>query len=176
MPDYRRMFIPGGTWFFTVNLLDRRLSLLVEHIDELRQAFTKTKKQWPFKIDAIVILPDHLHAILTLPEDDINFSVRWQLIKSHFSKSISHEGTISPSRQRRKERTVWQRRFWEHYIRDENDFQQHLDYCYFNPVKHGYVNRVQDWPYSSFHKDVRDGLISKDWAGDIGELKIMGER
>ncbi len=175
MPNYRRLFVPGGTWFFTVNLLDRRLSLLTDNIDELREAFSKTKSQWPFKVDAVVILPDHLHAILTLPENDINFSLRWRLIKSYFSKSITFESVPTASRLKRKERSIWQRRFWEHYIRDEDDFRFHLEYCYFNPVKHKYVDRVKDWPHSSFHRDVSLGNVSEDWAGDMSEKKIMGE-
>ncbi len=175
MPNYRRLFVPGGTWFFTVNLQDRRQKLLTENVDLLRAAFSHTKKQWPFRIDAIVILPDHLHAILTLPNEDTDFSLRWRLIKSYFSKGIKSDVTPSWSKTKRKERGIWQRRFWEHYIRDEEDYQFHKEYCYINPMKHRLVSRVKDWPYSSFHQDVADGLVHEDWAGDISGIKFLGE-
>ena len=154
MPNYRRALIPGGCWFFTVNLLDRRSALLVEHIGELRIAVRETRARMPFRIDAMVILPNHLHAIWTLPDDDMNFAVRWNRIKARFSRAIPPGESISGSRRKRGERGIWQRRYWEHVIRDERDFAHHVDYCWFNPVKHGLVSRVEDWPYSSFHRDV----------------------
>ncbi len=176
MPNYIRPGIKGGRWFFTVNLMDRQSSLLIEEITILREAIAKTKRRFPFRIDAIVVLPDHLHAVWTLPEDDTDFSVRWRLIKTHFSKAAPRSDKPTQSRIRRGERGIWQRRFWEHAIRDESDYRHHLEYCYINPVKHGYVKRVEDWPYSSFHRDVRAGLFPEDWAGDFDENGDFGER
>ncbi len=175
MPNYRRAFVPGGCWFFTVNLLDRRLALLVDRVDDLRVAVVKTRERYPFVVDAFVVLPDHLHAVWTLPPDDSDFSVRWRLIKSRFAKSIPRDERLSPVRQARGERGIWQRRYWEHLIRDETDYARHIEYCYINPVKHGLVNRVRDWPHSSFHRDVRAGIFAEDWAGDAGQIGEFGE-
>jgi putative transposase len=156
MPNYRRAFIPGGSWFFTVNLFDRRSRLLVEHIDALREAVRETRQRFPFHIDAMVVLPDHMHAVWTLPEGDCDFPVRWRLIKVRFSKSVPKGEALSGARRARGERGIWQRRYWEHLIRDERDYLHHIDYCWFNPVKHGLVANVEDWPFSSFHRDHRD--------------------
>jgi putative transposase len=128
MTSYRRNFVAGGSFFFTVNLADRRLSLLTEHVDELRAAFRETRQRHPFTTDAIVVLPDHLHVVWTLPEGDANFATRWRLIKSTFSRSIPAGESISNSRLIKGERGIWQRRFWEHTIRDEDDFARHVDY------------------------------------------------
>ena len=166
MTDYRRNFIAGGSFFFTVNLAERRLALLTEYIDELRAAFRKTRLHHPFTIDAMVVLPDHLHAVWTMPESDADFAMRWQLIKSTFSRNIPSGERISESRAAKGERGIWQRRYWEHTIRDENDFVRHIDYIHINPVKHGLVVRVGDWPYSSFHRMVKLGIYPDDWAGD----------
>jgi putative transposase len=122
MTDYRRNFIAGGSFFFTVNLAERRLRLLTEHIDELRKAFRETRRDHPFTIDAMVILPNHLHTIWTMPEGDANFATRWRLIKSAFSRSLPTGERISDSRVAKGERGIWQRRYWEHTIRDESDF------------------------------------------------------
>jgi putative transposase len=176
MPNYRRAFVPGGTWFYTVNLLDRRLSLLVDHADLLRTAFEETQKLFPFTIVAIVVLPDHLHAIWTLPSDDTDFSTRWRLIKTRFAKALPNVERRSAVRQARGERGVWQRRFWEHLIRNDEDYARHVEYCYFNPVKHGLVRRVQDWPHSSFHRDVRLGIFPLDWGGEVEIRGEFGER
>ncbi len=176
MPRYIRPKIKGTSWFFTVNLLDRNSRLLTENIAALREATQKTMHKFPFSIDAVVILPDHIHAVWTLPEDDANFSVRWGLIKSHFSRAIPKLDRPSKSRMKRGERGIWQRRFWEHAIRDETDFRRHVDYCYINPVKHGHVKRVRDWPYSSFHRDVVAGIYPPDWAGDWDDESEFGER
>ena len=157
MPRYIRATIPGGTFFFTVALLERRRRLLVEHIDELRAAFRTVRRSRPFSIDAIVILPDHLHCIWTLPANDADFSTRWRLIKAAFSRSIPNGERLSMRRERTGERGIWQRRFWEHAIRDDTDLARHVDYIHFNPVKHGHVGRVEDWPYSSFHRYMREG-------------------
>ena len=135
--QYRRANTAGGTYFFTVNLAERDKTLLVDHIDDLRTAFKKVKTTHPFIIDAIVILPEHIHTIWTLPENDSDFSTRWRLIKSWFSKSLPKTERINVSRTGKLERGIWQRRFWEHQIRDENDFNRHMDYLYYNPVKHG---------------------------------------
>jgi putative transposase len=161
---YRRNFVPGGTYFFTVVLENRRSSLLVDKIALLRLAFRVARGERPFKIDAIVILPDHLHTVMTLPEGDSDFSGRWRRIKSLFSRQVVAEGV--PVRQnRRREYALWQRRFWEHTVRDETDFERHIDYIHFNPIKHGLVPRVTDWPHSSFHRYVRSGLLPRDWGG-----------
>src|SRR5262249_23194873 len=153
----------GGCWFFTVNLLDRRQKLLLDHADLLRDAFEQTRKSFAFDIAAIVVLPDHLHAVWTLPPGDADFSTRWRLIKTRFAKALPKDEPLSVNRAARGERGIWQRRFWEHLIRDDADYARHVEYCYINPVKHGLVRCVQDWPLSSFHRDVRRGLFPNDW-------------
>ncbi|ABD89607.1 REP-associated tyrosine transposase [Rhodopseudomonas palustris] len=175
MPNYRRAFIPGGCWFFTVNLLERRATLLVDHVSILRDAIAHTRKAYPFQIDAFVVLPDHIHAVWTLPPSDADFSTRWRLIKTRFAKALPKQEQLSAVRQRRGERGIWQRRFWEHLIRDEADYARHIEYCYINPMKHQLVSRVQDWPYSSFHRDVQRGLIPPDWAGEATAEGEFGE-
>lgn len=165
MRTYTRTRIPGATYFFTVNLAERHGNdLLVRHIDVLREAFQAVRRQHPFLINAIVILPEHLHCLWQLPANDVNFSTRWRLIKGHFSRRIPVGERISSSRHRKGERGIWQRRYWGHVIRSEEDLRQHLDYIHFNPVKHGHVARVADWPYSSFHRHVACGLYPVDWA------------
>ncbi len=177
MTNYRRNFVPGSSYFFTVNLAERRLRLLTEHIGLLRAAFRNTRAQRAFTIDAVAVLPDHLHAIWTLPEGDADFATRWRLIKSAFSRALPPGERVSESRSAKGERGIWQRRYWEHTLRDENDFARHVDYIHFNPVKHGYVTRVKDWPHSSFHRMVRLGLCPEDWAGDAaGDEGRYGER
>ena len=175
MPNYRRAFVPGGCWFFTVNLLERKRSLLVDHIDRLRESVTGTRRKYPFEIDAFVVLPDHMHAIWTLPPDDADFSTRWRLIKTAFAKSLPKQERISAVRKARNERGIWQRRFWEHMIRNETDYARHVEYCYINPVKHGLVTRVRDWPHSSFHRDVKREIFPLDWAGDVAADGEFGE-
>jgi putative transposase len=177
MTGYRRNFISGGSFFFTVNLAERQLHLLTEQIDKLRDAFRKVWRQHPFTIDAMVVLPDHLHAVWTLPEDDADFATRWRLIKSAFSHGLVAGERISESRAAKGERGIWQRRYWEHTIRDERDFARHVDYIHTNPVKHGLVARVRDWPFSSFHRMVKLGVYPEDWAGDVAnEDADFGER
>lgn len=177
MTSYRRNFIIGGSFFFTVNLADRRLSLLTTHIDLLRAAIRETRKRHPFAIDAIVVLPDHLHTVWTMPEGDSNFAMRWRLIKSTFSRNLEAGERISASRAAKGERGIWQRRYWEHTIRDEADFSRHVDYVHINPVKHGFAKRVCDWAPSSFHRFVELGLYPIDWAGDLsGDGREFGER
>lgn len=166
MPNWRRAWWPGGTWFFTVNLLERRGNhLLVERIDLLRQSVAWVRQAHPFSIHAWVVLPDHLHCILSLPEDDDDFALRWRLIKSHFSRALPHTEWRSDSRQRYGERGIWQRRYWEHRIRDAADYRHHLDYVHLNPLKHGYVTRASDWPYSTFHRYVAAGWYPPLWCG-----------
>ncbi len=166
MTQYRRNLTDGGTYFFTVNLADRTSSLLVDQVDLLRAAFRSVHTTHPFVIDAIVILPDHLHAIWTLPEHDRDYALRWRLIKTTFSRQQPHLEARSASRASKGERRIWQRRYWERLIRDERDYAAHVDYVHINPIKHGHASRVIDWPHSSFHRFVRDGLLSRDWAGD----------
>ncbi|NJL07746.1 MAG: transposase [Methylacidiphilales bacterium] len=175
MPNYRRAFVPGGCWFFTANLHDRRSTLLVDRIDALRRAMGWTRQSYPFSIDAAVVLPDHIHAVWTLPAGDADFSIRWRMIKTRFAREIPPTERRSPVRRARGERGIWQRRFWEHLVRDEGDYARHIEYCLINPVKHGLVRRVRDWPYSSFHRDVRAGLFPEDWAGEIDVTGPFGE-
>ncbi|MBK1709180.1 MULTISPECIES: transposase [Marichromatium] len=167
MADYRRCFQPGGCYFFTV-VTEGRRPLLVAHIDALRRALRMGMARRPFQIDALVVLPDHLHTIWRLPEGDADFSTRWMHIKRCFSTALDSQPT-SPSRQRCRETGVWQRRFWEHLIRDERDWRRHMDYVHGNPVKHGYCAAPRDWPYSSFRRCVRAGLYGPDWGGEAPE-------
>ena len=165
MPDYRRNRVPGGTFFFTVNLLDRRSNLLVRHIDALRDAVRRVRTRAPFRVDAWVVLPDHMHCLWSLPEGDADFPGRWRAIKIAFAKSLPACEPRSAAMTSRGERGIWQRRYWEHTLRDERDFTRHADYIHFNPVKHGHVRRVLDWPHSSFHRMVRLGIYPADWGG-----------
>jgi putative transposase len=167
MTEYRRHRVQGGTYFFTVNLADRSQTLLTDHIEVLRQSFRTVKQKHLFTMEAIVVLPEHLHAIWTLPDGEDDFSLRWRQIKSEFSRQIEIGEKTSNSRLRKKERGIWQRRFWEHRIRDDNDFARHVEYIHFNPVKHGYVNIVADWPYSSFHQYVKQGVLPINWGGVV---------
>jgi putative transposase len=168
MTNYRRFRVPGGIYFFTLRLEDHAGTLLTDHIDPLRAAFRAVRTRHPFEIDAIVILPSHLHCLWSLPENDSDYSLRWRQIKSNFSRAIPADETISPSRRRKNERGIWQRRFWEHTIRDDRGYATRFDYIHYNPVKHGFVSRVKDWPYSSFHRCVRLGVYSEDWGGGSG--------
>ncbi|MBI3773533.1 MAG: transposase [Gammaproteobacteria bacterium] len=166
MTEYRRVRYPGATWFFTVGLAERRGNrLLVEKVDQLRLAFSEIQTNHPFQMDAVVILPDHIHCVWTLPPDDADYSMRWGLIKASFSRMLASTERRSDSRAKRGERGIWQRRFWEHLIRDEEDLARHIDYIHWNPVKHGHAARVADWPYSSFHRYVQQGKCPIDWGG-----------
>jgi len=174
---YRRADTKGGTYFFTVNLADRNRTLLVDHIDKLRNTINNVKRQHPFKLDAMVVLPDHLHAMLTLPENDNNYPTRWRLIKAGFSRQIPGLERISESRKSKGERGIWQRRYWEHLIRNDEDYEGHVDYIHYNPVKHGYVSLAVDWPFSTFHDYVENGLINQDWGcGEKNSDINFGER
>jgi putative transposase len=175
MVRYRRNLLPSGTFFFTATLDDRRSSTLVDHVDKLRNAFRVTRAERPFTVDAIVILPDHLHVIMTLPEGDSDFPGRWRRIKSVFTHRLTASG-VPIARNDRGEFALWQRRFWEHTIRDDADFERCADYIHFNPVKHGLVASPVDWPYSSLHRYVRVGILPADWGG-VGEINgNFGER
>jgi len=162
---YRRNRVSGATYFFTVTLADRRSRTLIDHIDELRRALRSIVAEQPFRIDAMVILPEHLHALWTLPADDADYSGRWRRLKSLFTRAvIARLGGFAQDA--KGEWNLWQRRFWEHTIRDDLDFRRHADYIHFNPVKHRLVRRVRDWPHSTFHRFVGKGIYAEDWGGD----------
>jgi REP-associated tyrosine transposase len=161
---YRRNRIPGGTYFFTVTLADRSATTLVDHIGHLRAAVRGVRVKHPFTLCAMVVLPDHLHAVLRLPEGDDRYSMRWRMIKADFTGRLRKQG-IKFGDRGNGERDLWARRFWEHTIRDHQSLARRIDYLHFNPVKHGYVQRVADWPHSSFHSFVSRGLLPADWAG-----------
>ncbi len=178
MPNYRRAKTKGGTYFFTVVTYRRqRFFTLPDCRLALRNAIVRTKRDYPFSIEAWVLLADHLHCIWTMPENDSYFSKRWGLIKATFSKQtkaeLHQEKWMNESKRKHRETTIWQRRFWEHRIRDEEDYVAHVDYIHFNPVKHGYVDQVREWPYSTFHRFVRDGVYPVDWAS--GQPTIPGD-
>lgn len=159
----------GGTYFFTVVTYRRqKIFSLQESRRILRNVIVDVRQKQPFKIDAWVLLPDHLHCIWTLPTQDSDFSKRWGLIKANFSKQAKglfhRDAWMSASKRKHRETTISQRRFWEHRIRDEKDYAAHVDYIHFNPVKHGYVDQVRQWPYSTFHRFVRAGVYSMDWG------------
>ena len=165
MAEYRRWRVRGGTYFFTVNLQDRRQAFLTEYIDEFRHAYRTVAKKHPFETLAIVVLPDHLHAIWRLPDGDADFSTRWRLIKGGFSRRVRLRGEASP--RRTGERNVWQRRFWEHVVRDADELAAYTNYIHWNPVKHGHVTDLDDWPYSSWHRYKGDSGLEHDpkrWA------------
>lgn len=170
MPEYRRLHIPGGIFFFTV-VTYNRLPLFnnPQCRNILHNAWNHTQHKYPFQTIAICLLPDHLHCIWQLPENDANYSIRWREIKRLFTKQYLIE--IGPgqqrntSRQKRKEAAIWQRRFWEHAIKDDEDLERHLDYIHYNPIKHGYVEKASDWMWSSFHKFVNQGIYNKHWVG-----------
>ena len=168
MSDYRRPKITGATYFFTVVTEERQPILTADPVRAaLREAIQQARTTLPFQIDAWVLLPDHLHCIWTLPEGDSNYSARWAIIKRYVSSRCvsSVKSSMSDSRLKRNERPFWQRRFWEHQIRDDVDMASHVDYIHWNPVKHGLVKIVKDWPYSSFHKYVAKGEYPSDWGG-----------
>ena len=172
MTDYRRFYIRGSTWFFTVNLAERRDNrLLVDGIDLLRAAFRYVKDRIPFRMEAVVIMPDHLHCVWTSPPDDADFSTRWGLLKSRFSRAIPAGERISQSRMKRGERGLWQRRFRARLLAGQDDFNAHIDYIQRNPVKHGHARRVAEWPHSSFHRFVELGVYPVHW-GHPGDFNI----
>ncbi len=169
MPEYRRMYQPGGTFFFTVVTADRTPFLAdASAVRLLRRAIHATGQRWPFTVDALVVLPDHLHTMWTLPDGDVDFSTRWAYLKKTFTKAwlASHgeEQPVSDSKQRARRRGVWQRRFWEHTIRDETDFERHCDYIHYNPVRHGLAACPHTWAFSTFRHYVRRGFYDPQWV------------
>ena len=181
MPTYRRARTAGGTYFFTV-VTYRRQAIFVkpESRTLLRDAIKIVQQRHPFTIEAWVLLPDHLHAIWTLPQGDEDYSKRWGRIKAGFSRKAKqffhHDEWMNPTKTRRRESTIWQRRYWEHQIRDDDDFRIHMDYLHYNPVKHGLVERVVDWPYSTFHRYVQQGRYPVEWGGQMAPVEgVFGE-
>ncbi|MCV6604575.1 MAG: transposase [Porticoccaceae bacterium] len=175
MVNYRRNFQQGGCYFLTLILHDRTSALLVKEVTLLREAFAAVNKKHPFLIDAISIMPDHLHLLMQLPEGCSRYPLRVQQIKAAFTRSIKSQGACLTVGQKGQYK-LWQSRYWEHTIRDERDWQNHVDYIHFNPVKHGLVARVADWPYSSFHRFVRKGLLPEDWGGQYRPVDgVWGE-
>jgi putative transposase len=178
MSTYVRADTPGATYFFTVCLHDRGARWLVDHVAELRSCVAEVKARHPFDIEAMVVLPEHVHALWRLPVDDADFSTRWMLIKEGFSRRLQELGVLQGQPVRRGssgELGVWQRRFWEHQVRDEDDLAKHVDYIHFNPVKHGWVLRAADWPYSSLHRFVREGRLPADWGLSAAIEGVFGE-
>src|SRR5579872_2724577 len=151
MVSYRRNYCLGGCYFFTVNLRNRKSKILVEYIELLRCAMRHVQQEKHYEIKSMVVLPEHLHCIWQLPSKDANYSQRWKEIKKYFTQGVKQAG-VYLEKNNKGEYNLWQRRFWEHTIRDERDFENHVNYIHYNPVKHGYVKRVKDWPYSSFHQ------------------------
>jgi putative transposase len=177
MTSYRRNFLPGASFFFTVNLADRRQRLLVDNVGLLRTAFRDVRMRHPFTIEALVVLPDHIHTIWTLPGGDADYAMRWRQIKSYFSRGLPPVEYLSRSRSIKGERGIWQRRYWEHTLRDDADFARHVDYIHYNPVKHGHAPAVGAWPYSSFARMVRAGAYAQDWdGGSQPRAEDFGER
>ncbi len=176
--QYRRADVKGGTYFFTVNLAERNKTFLTDEIDSLRLVINRVKKQHPFQLNAMVVLPDHLHALLTLPLDDKDYSTRWALIKSGFSRQLPKDERINQSREAKGERGIWQRRFWEHLIRDDQDYENHVNYIHYNPVKHRYVDWAVDWPHSTIHRYISKGILKPDWGGGVDNISEIefGER
>ncbi|MGY6274343.1 REP-associated tyrosine transposase [Methylomonas sp. MgM2] len=171
MSRYRRSQTAGASYFFTLISYRRQTILCDESVREaLRSAIEKVRAKHPFTIDAWVLLPDHLHCIWTLPQGDADFAMRWGIIKRQVSVACrdSHrkEALLTPSKQKHRESTLWQRRYWEHQIRDEGDFTRHMDYIHYNPVKHGHCRRVEEWPYSTFHRYVQLGVYPVNWGYD----------
>ena len=169
MPNYRRDRSPGGTWFFTVVAFERRpIFCRKKFRNSLKLSILKTRESHPFEINAWILLPDHLHCVWTLPENDADFSTRWKLIKQYVSRDCQStfpmQARRSVSKKKRRESSIWQRRFWEHSIVSEKDFENHLNYLHYNPVKHGYCQAPCQWPYSSFHKYQAMGVYPEDWA------------
>ena len=174
MSNYTRPKKPAATVFFTVNLAHRGTRLLVEHVQALRDSVMITRRERAFVVDAWVVLPDHMHCIWTLPPEDCDYSTRWQVIKARFSRQMTGVAR-RPSQVTRREHGIWQRRFWEHHIRDEADYLAHLAYCWNNPVKHGHARAAGEWPHSTFRQFVDRGVYPMDWddlghtGGDFGE-------
>ncbi len=164
MRQYIRDRVTGATYFLTFNLLNRQQAILIDHIDALRNAYRLTQQHQPFYLDAMAILPDHVHWLIRLPANDDNYGARVSLFKAAFSRQMAKTEVLTHSRIIKRERGIWQRRFWEHRIRDDRDLKQHMDYIHYNPVKHGYATQTKDWPFSTFHYWVKQGVYSEDWG------------
>lgn len=166
MATYRRAHVPGATYFFTV-VTHSRQPLLADqlNINALGRAFRRVREERPFVMEAFVLLPDHLHCLWTLPQGDVDYSSRWRDIKKYASKEFQLANRGSGA---------WQRGFWEHVIRDEHDWQRHIDYIHYNPVKHGWAKAPRDWEWSSFHQCIEKGWYESDWGSqhipDVAEM------
>ncbi len=176
MTNYRRNWVNGGCYFFTVNLNDRNSNILVAEVSTLREAVRATLARHPFHIDAWVVLPDHMHCIWTLPLNDRDFPIRWQMIKTTFSSAVARPKPRNASLTRKRETGLWQRRYWEHTIRNDKDYAAHMDYVHFNPVKHKLAAHPADWPFSSFARCVKRGIYPTNWAAEASDLPTAGER
>lgn len=179
MPEYRRARSPGATFFFTVNTNLRQPFLIdVDVRAALREGIERVRESMPFEIDAWVLLPDHLHCIWTLPDGDADFSSRWRIIKTivtqHCGPRLNVDEILSDRRKRKNQSSLWQQRFWEHQIRDDADFARHVDYIHWNPVKHGHAKHTGDWPYSSLHRYIRNGLLPANW-GEVNADQYSGK-
>ncbi len=175
--QYRRAFTPGATYFFTVVTHQRRPLLQSEAaVEALRAAFRTVCASRPFSIDAMVVLPDHVHCLWTLPPDDADFATRWRLIKTWFTKHgpVHQRGAKDAARAAKQEQAVWQHRYWEHRVRDEDDYARHVDYIHYNPVKHGWAKSASEWPYSSFRRYVAAGIYPADWGQVEPDLEGVG--
>jgi len=161
----------GGTYFFTQTTYHHHHTWLCTDVARtaLRNAINQVREHYPFTIDALVLLPNHLHCLWTLPPNDDDYTTRWRFLKTYVTKECANQlnlpEPLTPSRQKRGEHNLWQRRFWEHLIRDDHDFEKHVDYIHWNPVKHGYVQQTRDWPYSTFHRYAKMGIYPADWCG-----------
>ncbi len=175
MSNYIRSQMTGATYFFTLTLAQRNTSVLTDNIHLLRLAYQRANALHPFTTIAICILPDHLHAIWKMPPDDGDYALRWRIIKSQFSRNFSANVQRSNSKIKHREKGIWQRRYWEHQIRDDLDLQRHVDYIHYNPVKHGLVKQVKDWPHSTFHRYVKQGIYSENWGSGFDEKGMFGE-
>jgi len=155
MSEYRRLYQPGGSYFFTV-VTHQRIRILSrpDHVIRLKSAFDKIMKKRPFIMEAFVFLPDHIHCIWRLPPGGSDYSTRWRLLKGYFSVGIDKPAN------NRGERIIWQRRFWEHLLRDEEDWSKHMDHIHHNAVKHGYVRSPEHWSHSSFGEMLKEGLYA----------------
>lgn len=180
MSRYRRTWVPGGTFFFTVNLADRGHDLLVEHVGTLHRVWRQVAQEHPFQTIAVCVMPEHLHAIWALPEGDADYSRRWAMIKAGFTHEIdaaSRPALRTGSQRAHRDSGIWQRRFWEHQIRDANDLARHIDYIHFNPVKHGHVQQVREWPWSSVHRYIQRGILPAEWGEvEAADSTDFGER
>ena len=177
MPNYHRRFTPNTLYFFTVVTYQRKPLLTIELVrSNLHNAIEHVRRRWEFDIEAIVLLPDHIHTIWKLPDGDSDFSTRWRLIKDKCTRSLKNQGYriehFSDSRIKKKEHGIWQRRFWEHQIRDEKDFENHMNYIHYNPIKHGYVESLSDWKWSSFHRYVKMGWYDPGWEANMSDCVL----